>query len=149
VKVLGWIMVSLGLLALAVEVQALVDGSADDLIVSLAFSTIFIVGGLAIVRSRIDKPGVGPALGTRRTFDTASLEPGIFRLAQERSGRVTPVEVAAALGVPFDASQDALDDLEERGACHVLVTEAGVTVYRFAEFEAGGKRDVLEPSAGA
>ena len=28
------------------------------------------------------------------------------------------------------------------------VTEAGVTVYRFAEFEAGGKRDLLEPGAG-
>ena len=147
-KVLGWIMVALGLVGLAIEIEGLIDNTAEDPILGFALSAIFIAGGAAIVRSRRRRPSSGPALGTGRSHDPASLEPGIFRLAEERSGRVTPVEVAAALGVPFDAAQTALEDLCERGACQTLVTEAGVTVYRFAEFEAGGKRDLLEPGAG-
>ena len=145
-KVLGWIMVALGLVGLATEVQDLIDNTSEGPIVGLALSVIFIAGGVAIVRSRGRRPSPGPALGTGRSHDPATLEPAIFRLASERAGRVTPVEVAAALAVPFDAAQNGLESLCERGACQVLVTEAGVTVYRFAEFEAGGKRDLLEPA---
>jgi len=146
VKVLGWIMVAFGLVGLAVKVQGLVDGTGKDVVVGLVLSAVFVLGGLAVVRARarrIETPH--PAAGGRR-IQKGEIDADIFRLAEDRGGRVTPVEVAASIGVPFDVAADSLEALSVKGACQILVTEAGVTVYRFPEFEglAAGKRDLLE-----
>ena len=144
-RVLGWIMVAFGFVGLAVEVQEIAAGRATGVAVGLVLSGAFILGGLAIVRARSRSPeSRHPAAGGRR-YERGEIEPAIFQLAEKRFGRVTPVEVASNVGVPFDVAQAALEDLRGKGACQVLVTAAGVTVYRFPELEeAGGKRDMLE-----
>jgi hypothetical protein len=82
--------------------------------------------------------------------DARALEPLVLRLARERAGRITASEVAIACSVTRQDARAVLDALASEGACNVLIGQAGVPVYAFAEFSLPeAKRDILEPSGSA
>lgn len=143
VRVAGWLLLFLGVLALGVEVQHLVDGEGKNVVLGLVIGAFFAgTGGLllrqAARRGRLGGVAKGGAAGL-------PLDARIFRMAQDSRGRITAVEVSAALGVDFETAREELNALQSRGACQLLVTDDGVSVYRFPEFELGNdKRDIME-----
>ncbi len=139
-KILGGVLLAIGLAGFGVELDSLIDGSSDSPVLGFILSGFFGGSGVALLRIS--------ARRRRRLAGTPehALEPAIFRLAREAGGRISAGEVTASLGTPFDDAQQALQRLADRGACQVLVSEGGTTLFRFAEFEgAGAKRDLLEP----
>jgi broad specificity phosphatase PhoE len=109
----------------------------------LVLSGICIVSGVALVRAARRRTALVEA---RQTGQSAALQASILRLAQDNAGRLGVVEVSAALGAPLDRADQAMMELVARGACEELVTDAGVSIFRFPELEglADGKRDMLE-----
>ena len=62
----------------------------------------------------------------RETFDAE-----ILRVATERHGHLTALDVASILGLPADESKAALDDLVQRQVASLQVSDEGVPVYKF------------------
>jgi hypothetical protein len=78
----------------------------------------------------------GRKAGLRRS----TVDAEILRLAGERGGRLTAVEVAAELAMTPEAAGEALESLGIRGQAEVEVTEDGVLVYSFYDVRhLGGK----------
>lgn len=99
---------------------------------------------LAALAITVGLPAVGAALLARGHFAEKSRLSGrraelmrntvdaeIMRLAGERGGRLTAVEVAVALAMTPDAAAEALKQLGIRGHADVQVTDDGVLVYEF------------------
>jgi hypothetical protein len=55
----------------------------------------------------------------------------ILRLAGERGGKLTVVEVMSALALPADGAKQLLDGLAMREIAEVEVSDSGVLVYAF------------------
>ena len=60
-----------------------------------------------------------------------TLEAEILRLAAERGGRLTLVEIVTEMAVPSEHAQQALDALAMREVADVAITESGTLVYTF------------------
>jgi hypothetical protein len=94
-------------------------------------------GGIALLR--------GHAFGGGRSARVEQLrqrtiEAEILRLAMQQGGRLTAVEVAAALALPSESAKAALDSLAEREVADLEITDAGVIVYSFHDAKnVGGK----------
>ena len=89
-------------------------------------------------------PAAGAAMLTRSHFAERSrlsgrkallrqhtLDAEILRLAGERGGRLTVVEVATEVGVSLEGAKEALDGLLLREHADLELTDTGVTVYHF------------------
>lgn len=108
---------------------------------------------LAALALTVGLPAAGAALLARGHFTEKSRLSGrraelmrntvdaeIMRLAGERGGRLTAVEVAMALSMTPDAAAEALKQLGIRGHAEVQVTDDGVLVYDFYDIRhLGGK----------
>jgi len=108
---------------------------------------------LAALALTVGLPAAGAALLARGHFAEKSRLTGrkaelmrntvdaeIMRLAGERGGRLTAVEVAMALAMTPDAAAEALKQLGIRGHAEVQVTDDGVLVYDFYDIRhLGGK----------
>jgi uncharacterized membrane protein len=92
-------------------------------------------GGIALLR------GLGRGRSARvERLRQQTIEAEILRLAMQQGGRLTAVEVAAALGLPSESAKAALDSLAEREIADLEITDAGVIVYSFHEARnVGGK----------
>lgn len=147
-SVLGWLILAIGLAGYAVECDDWLAGSSDDPVLGFVLATLFSLGGASLLgtasrRRRLQRQPHPPTALAEPTAE--SLEPAIFRLARAQAGRISAGEVSAELGVPYDLALSAVERLATRGACQVLVSETGATLYRFGEFEgAEAKRDLLE-----
>lgn len=113
----------------------------------LGFFTADVGGGAATVVALllvVGLPGAGAGLlvrshlaersrltGRRALLRQQTLDAEILRLARERGGRLTVVEVATELGVSPEAAKEALDGLLLREHADLELTDAGVTVYYF------------------
>jgi hypothetical protein len=77
-----------------------------------------------------------------------TIEAEVLRLAAERGGRLTLVEIVTEMAVPSEAAQQALDALVHREIADIAVTDSGVLVYTFHDVERIGEkshaRGVLE-----
>jgi hypothetical protein len=60
-----------------------------------------------------------------------TIESEILRLAGQRDGRLTAVEVASDMAISPEAAKDALDSLALREQAELEITESGVIVYAF------------------
>jgi hypothetical protein len=60
-----------------------------------------------------------------------TIEAEILRLAMQHGGRLTVVEVAAALALPSESAKATLDSLAERELADLEITDKGVIVYAF------------------
>lgn len=65
----------------------------------------------------------------RRAAD--GLEAAVLRLAAERGGVVTPVDVAATTGASLEQARATLDRLHLRAFCAIELSDAGTETYRF------------------
>jgi hypothetical protein len=69
-----------------------------------------------------------------------TIEAEILRMAATEGGRLTAVEVAAALALPPEGAKEALDSLVERDLADIGVSDDGVIVYLFHDSKhLGGK----------
>ncbi|HEX2188946.1 MAG TPA: hypothetical protein VHG51_08625 [Longimicrobiaceae bacterium] len=78
--------------------------------------------------------------GRRAQLRQQTVDAEILRLAAERGGRLTAVEVATELAITPEAAKEALDGLAVRGQAEIEVTDAGLLVYGFWDVRhLGGK----------
>jgi hypothetical protein len=78
--------------------------------------------------------------GRKALLRQQTLEAEILRLAREREGRLTTVEVAMHLAMTPEAAKEALDALVVRGLADLEITDAGLLVYSFYDIRhLGGK----------
>lgn len=78
--------------------------------------------------------------GRRALLRARTIDAEILRLAGERGGRLTAVEVATQLALAPEGAREALDALAVRGEAELEVTDAGVLVYSFYDVRhLGGK----------
>lgn len=120
--------------------------AAIALFMLLGFLSADVSGGAAIVALLlvVGLPAAGAGLLVRSHFAERSrltgrkallrqqtLDAEILRLARERGGKLTVVEVATELGVAMEGAKEALDGLLLREHADLELTDSGVTVYHF------------------
>lgn len=94
--------------------------------------------GVALLRGTVTIGGKHSARVERLRQQTIEAE--ILRLAMQQRGRLTAVEVAAALALPVESAKALLDGLAEREVAELEITDAGVIVYSFHDAKhVGGK----------
>jgi hypothetical protein len=67
----------------------------------------------------------------REELKRQTIESEILRLAEQRGGRLTAVEVASDMAISPEAAKDALDSLALRELADLEITDSGVLVYAF------------------
>lgn len=86
-------------------------------------------GWLLYSRYRAD-----PAADSRRErLRLETMESEVVRLAGGKDGKLTVVEVVAALGLPPGEAQSVLDSLVRRHLADIHLTDSGLIVYDFAD----------------
>jgi hypothetical protein len=147
---LGWTMLIVGLLAMVGGIHELLDGPGPGTWGGLALTLILVGAGATLLwRARRDARAGLPDPADEATFDPAAVELRVLEIARSSGGRLTAAEASLEVRLPFEVVRARLERLADRGACGRLVTEDGVVVYRFAEFEnPAAKRDLLEPPRG-
>lgn len=139
---IGWILSGYGILNLAVAAQQLLMGDTEVVLVLAVMGVgLTYVGRKLLTTDRRLRDAAAAAHDPARL-----LEGSVLNLAKKEGGRLGVVEVAAALGAPLDDAESTLRALVGRGAAEELITDAGVSVFRFPELEPEGldKRDLLE-----
>lgn len=89
-------------------------------VVSLVGYTVFRL----VKRTKVDAPAEEMPIANR-----------ILRIAKEHKGRVTVGEVLAETSISVEDATKSLDDLTHAGACQLVVSDKGMQVYYFPEFE--------------
>ena len=79
--------------------------------------------------------------GRKALLRQQTLDAEILRLATERDGRLTAVEVAMALAIRPEEATKALDVLAVRGQADFELTEDGLLVYSFYDIRQLGDKD--------
>lgn len=86
--------------------------------------------------------------GRKELLRQQTIDAEILRLAGERAGKLTVVEVATELAVPMETAKASLDGLLLREHADLEMTDEGVTVYTFYDIRhLGGKhtsRNILD-----
>ncbi len=141
-KIVGWCLIAFGLIGIGSEVDDYRQGKSKDPGIAVVMILLCLGGGTALLRSSRQDPLEVRAL-TPRPVDQTPLETAIIRLAKRSNGRITAAEVAAELGVAFDEARSSLERLSKHEACQTDVSETGVVVFRFPEFEDAHAKDNL------
>lgn len=119
----------------AASMIALVIGVGIPAAVGIALLTGRLGGGRSLTRAK--------AQLRRQT-----IEAEILRLAGQREGKITVVEVVTELALDHTEAKDLLDALSVRGIGDIQITESGTIVYDYRDLrslgEKGSARDVLE-----
>jgi hypothetical protein len=86
-------------------------------------------GGIALLGARFTR---GKRLAIRREqLRHQTFESEILRLAGQRQGRVTTVEVMTEFAIPQDQANALLESLVARELADIEITDSGVVVYAF------------------
>ncbi|MBN8229986.1 hypothetical protein JYK02_20950 [Corallococcus macrosporus] len=134
-SIIGWALVAFGVIGFGVEIDNLRQNKADHTVTGFILSAVFVLGGLALVRSaRRAKlpPELRDAPVARPALDSRDVERAVLACAKEHGGRVTIAEVAAASQLSFTEAKEVLEGLSRAGACTVDVTENGAFIYEFS-----------------
>jgi hypothetical protein len=67
----------------------------------------------------------------REELRQQTIESEILRLAEQRGGRLTAVEVASDMAISPEAAKEALDSLALRELAELEITDSGMLVYAF------------------
>lgn len=123
-----------------------VGGGAATVVALLLVVGLPAAGAGLLVRSHL---GEGARRsGRKELLRQQTLDAEILRLAGERGGKLTVVEVATELAVPMESAKAALDGLLLREHADLEMTDEGVTVYTFYDIRhLGGKhtsRNILD-----
>ncbi len=77
-----------------------------------------------------------------------TIEAEVLRLAGQREGNITVVEVVSELAIDHSEATDVLETLSVRGLADIQITDSGTIVYDFRDLrllgEKGSAKDVLE-----
>jgi hypothetical protein len=73
----------------------------------------------------------GRLASRREELRRQTIESEILRLAGQRGGRLTAVEVASDMAISPEAAKDALDSLALREQAELEITDSGMIVYSF------------------
>jgi hypothetical protein len=84
--------------------------------------------------------GRGRLTRRREELRRQTIESEILRLAGQRGGRLTAVEVASDMAISPEAAKEALDSLALRELAELEITESGVLVYAFHDVRHLGQK---------
>ena len=131
--------------------MAFMQSDADQTAAVKAIALLLTVGlpgfaGAALLRSHFGARG---RLEQRKdVLRQQTLESEILRLAGQRDGKLTMVEVVSALALPQATAKELLDGMAMRELAEVEVTDSGVLVYSFHDIrhlsEKSTSRGVLD-----
>jgi hypothetical protein len=93
-----------------------------DVLLSILLGVFPLVGGAALY-GRVRR-----AVARRQR---EAREAAVLRVARDRQGVVTPVDVAADCGLSLEHAKEVLDRLHLRGFNEMDVTDTGTVIYRF------------------
>ena len=102
-------------------------GSPTTLFALLITVVLPAAGGVALLRSPFGRNKRGRMAQLRQQ----TIDAEILRLAMQKQGRLTAVEVASAMALGGDEAKAALDSLVAREVADLDVTDDGVLVYTF------------------
>ena len=87
------------------------------------------IGGILLMNPRLMR---GKQLATRREqLRQQTFESEILRLAAQRDGRLTVVELMTEFAIPQDQANALLESLVVRELAEIEITDSGVVVYAF------------------
>lgn len=95
-------------------------------------------GGLALAAGQMR--GRGRLARRREELRRQTIESEILRLAEQRGGRLTAVEVASDMAISPEAAKEALDSLTLRELAEIEITESGLIVYGFRDVRHLGEK---------
>ncbi len=143
----GWALVLLALFMLVGFLNAGVDRSAGTIVLALLL-TVALPAGAGIAMLRSGAGGKKRLEARREVLRRQTLASELVRLAGQRGGKLTVVEVLAEFAVTPEEAEAALRDLSVRGVAEPEVTESGLLVYAFPDVrlleEKPRSRGVLE-----
>jgi hypothetical protein len=84
--------------------------------------------------------GRGRIARRRDELRRQTIESEILRLAGQRGGRLTAIEVASDMAISPEAAKEALDSLALRELAEIEITESGVLVYAFHDVRHLGEK---------
>jgi hypothetical protein len=90
-------------------------------------------GGILLIRSRF--PRRNQLAARREQLRQQTFESEILRLAAQRQGRLTVVEVMSEFAIPLEQANALLESLVVRELADVEVTDSGVVVYAFHDIK--------------
>jgi hypothetical protein len=94
------------------------------------------------------KPRSGQRRSTQAQLRRQTLDAEVLRLAGQRDGKITVVEVVTEMALSSGEASEILDAFARRSVADIQVTDSGVLVYDFRELrllgEKGSAKDVLE-----
>ncbi|HEX2093484.1 MAG TPA: hypothetical protein VHG28_13850 [Longimicrobiaceae bacterium] len=125
----GW-SIALFVLAAILLVSGIAAFEVAPLVIGLAAGA----GGLALQST------ARRAREARRAALISSLQLPVLKLAEQRQGRLTVTEVAAALGWTLPRAEKVLNSLDDGLRVNSEVTDEGVIVYEFRELMHGPDR---------
>jgi hypothetical protein len=84
-------------------------------------------GGLALAAGQLR--GRGRLARRKEELRRQTVESEILRLAEQRGGKLTAVEVASEMAISPETAKDALDSLALRELAEIEITDSGLIVY--------------------
>ncbi|WP_223640972.1 hypothetical protein [Corallococcus sp. EGB] len=132
-SIIGGLLVAFGIVGFGSEIDNLRKGTAENTVTGFVLASLFVLGGLALIRSA-RRAKLPPELreAARPAMSARDIERTVLTCAQERGGRVTIAEVAASTQLSFTEAKEVLEGLSRSGACTVDVTENGAFIYEFS-----------------
>lgn len=129
-KVGGGLLILLALFMLVGFLNADVARSAGTTLLALLI-TVALPAGAGIGLLRKGAGGSKRLAERREALRQRTLASELLRLAGQRGGKLTAVEVVTEFAVTPDEAEAALKDLVVRGIAEPEVTESGLLVYAF------------------
>ena len=134
-KALGWLLVTFGVLFATGAIGFASSGSYGFAIFFFVVTGIFLGGGALLLRSGERMKGAGPELEPAGAVPGPSIEQRVLAAARRHRGHLTPVSAAADGGLTVDQAREELERLAKENACLMDVSDDGLVVFRFPEFE--------------
>lgn len=135
VKALGWVLIAFGALPAMAAIGLTSTGNYGSAIFGLVMTSIFVGGGALLLRSGERMKGAGPGLEPAGAVPGPSIEQRVLAAARRHRGHLTPVSAAADGDLTVDQAREELERLAKENACLMDVSDDGLVVFRFPEFE--------------
>jgi hypothetical protein len=108
-------------------------GSPSTIAALLIVVVLPAVAGFTLLRG-------GPNRARLAELRERTIEAEVLRMAAQQGGRLTAVEVAAALALPPESAKQTLDSLVERDLADIGVSDEGVVVYVLHDYKHLGSK---------
>jgi hypothetical protein len=135
----GGLLILLAIFMLAGFLNADVERAAGTTLLALLV-TVALPAGAGIALLRKGAGGRKRLEERREVLRQQTLTSELVRLAGQRGGKLTAVEVVSEFAVTPDDAEAALRDLVVRGLAEPEVTESGLLVYAFHDVQRLGEK---------